>query len=381
MIYDALVIGSGPAGASTAYELALSGAKVLILERAKLPRYKACGGMIPLNFFRTLPVRTQRTQETLLTEGICMGPVRKTLSAVSKVTVAGVMRDRFDHEFTLAAVDHGAELMDSTPVVGVEEQPDRVLVRTRRGSFAGRVLVGADGATGVVKRSLGIGSRNSPAAAMKAELKPGAGTSGRKGILADCGLIRDGYTWIVPKGDLDSVGVFSFGRDRSAVRRKQLEWMSLHGYSAEGEVLHGHPIPLWRGRARFSTRRSLLVGDAADTVDPFLGEGIRYGVISGRVAAAAILSSLRDGGSLEGYTRALYEAVHSDFIYAQWIAALFYRFPGFFFDLWVRSLGGLDLIGQVLYGEIRYRDLFCKAVQVLLRPKSYRRLTSSPPTV
>ena len=376
MIYDALVIGSGPAGASTAYELSLSGAKVLILERAKLPRYKACGGMIPLNFFRTLPARTQRTQETLLTEGVCMGPVRKTLSAVSKVTVAGVMRDRFDHEFVLAAVDHGAELMDSTPVTGVEERPDLVLVRTRRGSFEGRVLVGADGATGIVKRILGIGSRNPPAAAMEAELKPGTGTSGREGIFADCELIRDGYAWIIPKGDLDSIGVVSFGRDRSVVRRKLLEWMSLHGYGAEGEILHGHPIPAWRGRARFSTRRSLLVGDAADTVDPFLGEGIRYGVISGRIAAATILNSLRNDGLLEGYTQALYEAVHADFIYARWIASLFYRFPSFFFDLWVRSSGGLDLIGQVLYGEIRYRDLFCKSAQVLLRPESYRRLFS-----
>ena len=124
---------------------------------------------------------------------------------------------------------------------------------------------------------------------------------------------RRGLHGSVPKGDLDSVGVASFGRDRSVVRRKLLE---------------------------------------------------------------AILNGLRNGGSLEGYTQALYEAVHADFIYARWIAELFYRFPGFFFDLWVRSSSGLDLIGQVLYGEIRYRDLFYKAVRALMRPKSYQRLLS-----
>ncbi len=42
--YDVIIIGAGAAGASAAYELANSGANVIVLEKEKLPRYKTCGG-------------------------------------------------------------------------------------------------------------------------------------------------------------------------------------------------------------------------------------------------------------------------------------------------------------------------------------------------
>ena len=43
-VYDVAVVGSGPAGSSAALALARAGAKVAILEKASLPRYKTCGG-------------------------------------------------------------------------------------------------------------------------------------------------------------------------------------------------------------------------------------------------------------------------------------------------------------------------------------------------
>ena len=46
MIYDAIVIGSGPAGSTTAKILADKGLSVLILEAQKLPRYKSCSGCL-----------------------------------------------------------------------------------------------------------------------------------------------------------------------------------------------------------------------------------------------------------------------------------------------------------------------------------------------
>ncbi|MBE0611258.1 MAG: FAD-dependent monooxygenase, partial [Dehalococcoidia bacterium] len=53
--FDAIVVGAGPAGSTAARELAASGARVLILDRAEFPRYKACGGGIPLRTERLLP--------------------------------------------------------------------------------------------------------------------------------------------------------------------------------------------------------------------------------------------------------------------------------------------------------------------------------------
>ena len=55
MDYDVVVVGAGPAGASAAYWLGEAGQRVLVLERAGLPRYKACGGGVPTVVFNRFP--------------------------------------------------------------------------------------------------------------------------------------------------------------------------------------------------------------------------------------------------------------------------------------------------------------------------------------
>lgn len=377
-MYDAMVVGAGPAGASAAYELAWSGARILLLERQTLPRYKACGGAIPFNFFQTLPLRVQKTLETILNNGVYLASPHKNFRPQITAKVAGVMRDRFDYEFAQAAVEEGAELIDGLPVRRVEEKERSVSVKTDKGSFEARYLIGADGATGGVKRFLGLGRQEPAAPALEVEISPrGEATRGDL-TLVHFTLIRDGYAWVFPKGGVDSVGIASFGRDRKKVKTKLAEWAALCGYRLEGKIVHGHPIPVWRGRSTLASRRSLLVGDAAATVDPLGGEGIRHGILSGRIAARHVCQALAHDAFLpSAYTEEIYQSIQADFLYAARLAAFFYRFPGFCFDLWVRTHAATDLVGKVLYGELRYQDLFRLAVRSLLRLKNYKCLFSS----
>ena len=53
--FDVIVIGSGVAGSSAAYDLVKAGLKVLVLEKQKLPRYKTCGGGVVLRAVKLLP--------------------------------------------------------------------------------------------------------------------------------------------------------------------------------------------------------------------------------------------------------------------------------------------------------------------------------------
>jgi geranylgeranyl reductase family protein len=394
-VYDSVVIGSGPSGSSAAYELSRRGAKVLILEKAKLPRYKTCGGGIPLNFFKTLPAKVQETQEALMENCLFFGPGGRRFQPENSPKIAGVLRERFDHAFALAACDAGAELIDENPVTGVEEKDGRVFVKTKRGNFESRFLVGADGASGVTKRWTGLNVSRPLAAALEVEIERNGSKSHCERSEAisplDCfvadaprndvrpalihfTIIRDGYAWVFPKGNLDSVGIASFNRDRQKVKQKLTDWIRGCGYELKGEVIHGHPIPVWSGKTKLSTQRALLVGDAAGTVDPLVGEGIRYGILSGRIAAEFIQEALKTGFISQGYTQAIYREIHSDFNYARLIAGLFYRFPNFCFQMWVRSQSSTDKIGKVLFGELRYRDIFYRVCKGLVNPTKYLRL-------
>jgi len=53
--FDVIVVGAGPAGSTAGRELAAAGARVLLVDRANFPRYKSCGGGIPLRTARLLP--------------------------------------------------------------------------------------------------------------------------------------------------------------------------------------------------------------------------------------------------------------------------------------------------------------------------------------
>ena len=125
----------------------------------------------------------------------------------------------------------------------------------------------------------------------------------------------------------------------------------------------------------------MLVGDAANTVDPLVGEGIRYGILSGRIAASNIQKALQNSIITENYDREIYEKIHSDFVYAKWLAMFFYRFPTFFFHMWARTNGGPELMGKVFYGELKYRNLFQKALRALTRPRAYKRLFARQETI
>jgi flavin-dependent dehydrogenase len=85
------------------------------------------------------------------------------------------------------------------------------------------------------------------------------------------------------------------------------------------QSLHGHPIPIYTRRERVSTARTLLVGDAAGMADPLSGEGIRFAIKTGRLAAETLLK-----GHSQRYPRELARTVGVDHFFATLISLLFY---------------------------------------------------------
>jgi flavin-dependent dehydrogenase len=157
LIYDAIVVGAGPAGALLAHELARCGLEVLILEKANLPRYKPCGGGLTRKAVQSLPFDVRPAIDREAAGGIISYGGRWLLRIdVCPSVAALVMRDRFDRFLAQRAVEAGAHMAEGVAVTGVEELPDRVIARAQGEHFAARLLAGADGVESTVARSVGL---------------------------------------------------------------------------------------------------------------------------------------------------------------------------------------------------------------------------------
>jgi geranylgeranyl reductase family protein len=359
--FDAIVAGAGVAGAMAAYHLIQAGLRVLVVEKERLPRYKACGGAIPRSTLARLPFNF----ETLIRAA--PSRVRYTFSRLAPVDlplperpVVLVMRSELD-AFLLNC--SGAEVLEGTAVHRVAEEADHVKVELADRTITARYLVGADGAISTVARSLGLRRRPRLGGSLEAEV-PLAGQGGLQDEFGDRAVfclaaIPWGYAWIFPKGDSLSVGIGRMRTGRADLRPALNREMERLGVPLAGVRFHGHPLPCYqpprwpfgpdRSGERLSTRRCLLAGDAAGLVDPFIGEGIRYALTSGRLAAEAVA---RD--NLTGYERAIWREIGHSLSMAGFTANTYYRLPWLSYHIGVSNPVAVRQFVDLLNGRASY---------------------------
>jgi geranylgeranyl reductase family protein len=342
--FDTIVVGGGAGGASAAYYLTRAGLRVLVVEKARLPRYKACGGAIPRPALERFPFDFQGVIQAVPSAARFMYPGQPAVDVpLPEQPIAMVMRSEFD-AFLLAR--SGAEVLEGTTVTGVTEADGHVRVEAQGPTIAARYLVGADGSASKVAHCLGLRRHRRLNGALEAEVP----LAGRDGLREEYGsralfamtMIPWSYAWVFPKGDHLSVGIAGFQPGRVDLRSAVQREMDRLGIPLDGIQLYGHPLPcyqappwpFWHNRPqeKLSTRRCLLVGDAAGLVDPFFGEGIRYAMASARLAAEAIV---RD--DLVGYEAAIWQKIGHSLATAGLVAKAYYRLPRFSYLLGVRN--------------------------------------------
>lgn len=315
---DALIVGGGPAGASTAFQLARRSARVRVLERSAFPREKPCAECLSPQASRLLDA--MGVLSTLETRGALLrGMMVRAPNGVSaygdyagahgfrgfRDTGLAVRREALDTALLSAAEDAGAEVEHGARVTD--------LVRNARGDVIGargidrdgatwerraRVVIGADGLRSVVARRLGLARH----LAWPRRLALVAHYEG----VRDCGaygemhIERDGFVGIADVGaGVTTVAAVFPARRASAIAGNASEfldaWLASRGHLrhrfAGATRLHearavgpfaSHAWRAWHPGA-------LLVGDAADFFDPFTGEGIFSALRGGEIAAATAI--------------------------------------------------------------------------------------------
>jgi geranylgeranyl reductase family protein len=365
LLYDAIVVGSGPAGSVLAYRLAHQGLKTLVLEKALLPRYKPCAGGVPLKTIKEIPFDVLPVVEKKATGGIATYMGQRTLRADLQGDFAWlVMRDKFDHFLLQKAAEAGAGCLEGCSISQVEEQDDRVIVSKGSEKWASRLVVGADGVNSVVARCSGLLPSRQAGVALEAELEVPQNALEQQGTYAtfDFGALPNGYGWIFPKHQHLSVGVFQAQNAKVKDLKFRLQrFIDCQPVLKENRIFiqQGHRIPLGGKKMPLHSSRCLLVGDAANLADPWMGEGIYYAIRSANLAADAILSAFQSGNfDFSNYTRRINDEIVSDFVVARRIARWVYRYPYQLTRLFSRSNLMQNAVFINIRGDLDFKQLW-----------------------
>jgi len=357
MTYDAVVVGAGPAGSTCAYRLADRGARVLLLDRARFPRDKPCGGGVTGRAARLLPFSLEPVVEDVVGfVDLRLRYGKLHARGRGEPLVYMTQRLRLDQFLVEQAVAAGAEFRANCRVTGAEVKDEGVVVDAGGERIEAGALVGADGVNGIVGRALGLGGNRTVGVALEGNVPFRALDPGRyRGrAVIELAVLPGGYGWIFPKGDHANVGVGGWQSEGQKLRSALKRLCEAHGIAPDDvEGLRGYRLPLRAPGRPLARGRALLVGDAAGLIDPISGDGIFEAFLSADYAAEAVLDLIAGReDTLEPYGRRL-DGRLATHLWASWgVKVALDRFPRPTFLL-ARNRIVWSAVERIVRGEVR----------------------------
>jgi geranylgeranyl reductase len=296
-VYDAVIVGGGPAGSTAAQDLASKGHAVLLLDRAG--RIKPCGGAIPPRLIKDFDIPA----EQLVARATCARMVSPGGQEVDMPINGGfvgmVDREHFDEFLRVRAAGAGAQRMtgEFDRIDG-----DVVHVTTPAGpaTVRARMIIGADGARSVVAQQAMPDQKPVPCVFAYHEIVRSPVSDfapDRCDVYYQGRISPDFYGWVFPHGATTSVGVGSAKKGFSLRTATTALRESAHLKDVETVRREGAPLPMKPLKRWDNGRNVVLAGDAAGVVAPASGEGIYYAMHGGRLAADAVAEALKTGDS------------------------------------------------------------------------------------
>lgn len=375
--YDVAVIGAGPAGSMAAMALAQRGASVVLIEKDPLPRYKVCGGGLLARARQLLPadLAFPVEREIFAAELNLLDIDRHFVVRRDFPVVTMVMRADFDNALVEYAQRRGAHVRAGCEVKSIEPEAGGVTLRTTAGKVSARFVVAADGAKGAVMKKLGLVDSRYSIPAVEWEVRVDDATFDRYSKTArfDYGATPHGYGWIFPKKRHLSVGLLTVQRGRFPMKKAAEDYIYrfIDRASVLEVVQHGFVIPVEPQRGSLTLRRIMLTGDAAGLADPLTAEGITHALLSGQLAAKAIVEGDFDEAKVANiYQREVSARILKELRLARLLAKGLYLKPWFRNPV-MRWFGHpfCEAMTNVITGARTYQEL-------LLNPTKYVKLVA-----
>jgi len=314
---DVLVVGAGPAGSAAAAWAARQGLDVLLTDAAVFPRDKTCGdGLTPRAVAELQKLgledwlRAHTVNQGLRAHGFGQTLLLPWPGGSLPDWGSAVARTELDDHLRTTAIKAGAAALDGVRAVDVRREGDRVaaVVFERAGErfeVGCRVLVVADGVRSPLGKVLGREWHRDTVYGVAGRTYVTSGMSDDPWISSHLelrgqdGEILSGYGWIFPLGSGEvnvGVGTLATARRPANIAIKPL--MAHYASQRREEFQLGDELraptsallPMGGAVSNVAGRNWALIGDAAGCVNPLNGEGIDYGLETGRLVAEMIAS-------------------------------------------------------------------------------------------
>jgi geranylgeranyl reductase family protein len=296
---DVLIVGAGPAGSSCAWGLRSSGLDVLLLDKARFPRNKICGGWITPQVLKLLEIspadyESGRTLQRITGFRLSMMEQQEREIQYPGPVSYGIRRCEFD-EYLLRR--SGARVLEGTPITSIERVNDGWTVN---GEISARLLVGAGGHFCPISRFVGNRKGEEPVIAQEMEFEMTAEQAASCSIrpeIPELYFCRDlqGYGWCFRKDHFINIGL---GRlDQHGLPEHMEEFLRFLRTSGKVNFAlparpAGHAYLLFgNSRRKIVDDALLLIGDSAGLAYAQSGEGICPAIESGLLAAEVIHSA------------------------------------------------------------------------------------------
>ena len=359
-----IVVGAGPAGSSAALTCRKAGLTVALVDKARFPRGKLCGGGITGRARGHLdavfgpdldPRLFHETRRLRLMAG-----AREIGALDDTPPLWMTMRQDFDAALLARAHAAGAADYSGRRIAALDAENGSAVLADGQ-ILRGKVLIGADGVNSGTARAL-FGRAYDPKRigfALEAELDAPPDTAPRAEL--DLTAAQWGYGWAFPKPHGVTLGIGGRAGDNADLRPRFDAWLSARGVDPARVVVKGHHLPFGDPRPPPGRGGVLLVGDAAGFVDPITGEGIGWAVLSGQLAAqaaAAALAAGQPGQALARYLPAI-APVQRELSRARFLARVVYHpfLQQRFLNLIARSPRMQRRFLDLMAGTVDYADL------------------------